>query len=108
MSDVDNAEAERHRAKMEKRKAAQDAEVAEKTIEKGLLIVNTGPGKGNAMGPDFWRELPEVIEGLDADEEIRAIVESDFDTRLDEARPVNNVDRIVARILSGFDADVRQ
>ncbi|WP_375408593.1 cob(I)yrinic acid a,c-diamide adenosyltransferase [uncultured Methylobacterium sp.] len=36
----------RHRLKMEKRKAVQDAEVAEKTIEKGLLIVNTGPGKG--------------------------------------------------------------
>lgn len=36
----------RHRAKMEKRKAVQDAEVASKTIEKGLLIVNTGPGKG--------------------------------------------------------------
>ncbi|KAB1079692.1 cob(I)yrinic acid a,c-diamide adenosyltransferase [Methylobacterium soli] len=31
---------------MEKRKAVQDAEVAAKTIEKGLLIVNTGPGKG--------------------------------------------------------------
>jgi cob(I)alamin adenosyltransferase len=39
-------ERERHRAKMEKRKAVQDAEVASKTIEKGLLIVNTGPGKG--------------------------------------------------------------
>lgn len=39
-------DAERHREKMEKRKAVQDAEVAEKTIEKGLLIVNTGPGKG--------------------------------------------------------------
>lgn len=36
----------RHREKMAKRKAAQDAEVAEKTIEKGLLIVHTGPGKG--------------------------------------------------------------
>ncbi|MGU3536922.1 cob(I)yrinic acid a,c-diamide adenosyltransferase [Methylobacterium sp. A54F] len=36
----------RHREKMEKRKAVQDAEVASKTIEKGLLIVNTGPGKG--------------------------------------------------------------
>ncbi|GEP04121.1 cob(I)yrinic acid a,c-diamide adenosyltransferase [Methylobacterium oxalidis] len=31
---------------MLKRKAVQDAEVASKTIEKGLLIVNTGPGKG--------------------------------------------------------------
>lgn len=39
-------EADRHREKMEKRKAVQDAEVASKTIEKGLLIVNTGPGKG--------------------------------------------------------------
>lgn len=40
--------AERHRAKMVKRKAVQDAEVAEKTIEKGLLIVHTGPGKGKS------------------------------------------------------------
>ncbi|GJD42796.1 Corrinoid adenosyltransferase [Methylobacterium cerastii] len=39
-------DATRHREKMEKRKAVQDAEVAAKTIEKGLLIVNTGPGKG--------------------------------------------------------------
>jgi cob(I)alamin adenosyltransferase len=39
----------RHRAKMEKRKAAQDAEVASKTIaQKGLLIVHTGPGKGKS------------------------------------------------------------
>src|ERR1700732_2998009 len=43
-----NAEAERHRAKMAKRKAVQDAEVAEKTIEKGLLIVHTGTGKGKS------------------------------------------------------------
>ncbi|MGF3023168.1 cob(I)yrinic acid a,c-diamide adenosyltransferase [Methylobacterium aquaticum] len=41
-------EAARHRAKMEKRKAVQDAEVAGKTIEKGLLIVHTGPGKGKS------------------------------------------------------------
>lgn len=33
-----------------------------------------GPGKGNAMGPDFWRELPVVFDGLDADPEVRAIV----------------------------------
>src|ERR1700687_2017446 len=43
-----NAEAERHRAKMAKRKAVQDAEVAGKTIEKGLLIVHTGAGKGKS------------------------------------------------------------
>lgn len=39
----------RHREKMAKRKAVQDAEVASKTItSKGLLIVNTGPGKGKS------------------------------------------------------------
>ena len=45
---ADKTEAERHRAKMAKRKAVQDAEVAGKTIEKGLLIVHTGPGKGKS------------------------------------------------------------
>lgn len=37
-------------------------------------VTLTGPGKGNAMGPDFWRELPQVFGELDADAEIRAIV----------------------------------
>jgi cob(I)alamin adenosyltransferase len=41
-------EAARYKAKMAKRKALQDAEVASKTVEKGLLIVNTGPGKGKS------------------------------------------------------------
>ena len=45
MSDQDAA---RHKAKMEKRKAVQDAEVAAKMIEKGLLIVHTGSGKGKS------------------------------------------------------------
>ena len=36
----------RHAAKMAKRKAVQDAEVASKTVEKGLLMVHTGAGKG--------------------------------------------------------------
>jgi cob(I)alamin adenosyltransferase len=45
---LDDATAERHRAKMAKRKAVQDAEVAGKTVEKGLLIVHTGPGKGKS------------------------------------------------------------
>src|SRR5262245_55794581 len=48
MPEIDPKDAERHRAKMAKRKAVQDAEVASKTIEKGLLIVNTGPGKGKS------------------------------------------------------------
>ncbi|MFI7586775.1 crotonase/enoyl-CoA hydratase family protein [Spongisporangium articulatum] len=33
-----------------------------------------GPGKGNAMGPDFWRELPVVFKALDGDESVRAVV----------------------------------
>jgi cob(I)alamin adenosyltransferase len=46
---IDDAEkAERHRAKMAKRKQVQDAEVAEKRLEKGLLIVHTGAGKGKS------------------------------------------------------------
>ena len=47
------SEDDRHKAKMAKRKAVQDAEVAAKTIEKGVLLVHTGPGKGKttaAMG----------------------------------------------------------
>jgi cob(I)alamin adenosyltransferase len=45
---IDEQEAERHRAKMAKRKAVQDEEVAGKTVEKGLLIVHTGTGKGKS------------------------------------------------------------
>jgi cob(I)alamin adenosyltransferase len=48
MSDIEDTEAERHRTKMAKRKAVQDAEVADKKIEKGLLIVHTGTGKGKS------------------------------------------------------------
>jgi enoyl-CoA hydratase len=33
-----------------------------------------GPGKGNAMGPDLWRELPEVFGALDRDETVRAVI----------------------------------
>ncbi len=41
-------ETERHKAKMAKRKAVQDAEVAAKSIEKGVLLVHTGSGKGKS------------------------------------------------------------
>ena len=43
-----NDEAARHKAKMANRKAVQDKEVAGKTVEKGLLIVHTGKGKGKS------------------------------------------------------------
>lgn len=53
MSDINDPappldDAARHKAKMAKRKAVQDAEVASKTIEKGILLVHTGPGKGKS------------------------------------------------------------
>src|ERR1700755_2590751 len=48
MDETEQEKADRHRAKMIKRKAVQDAEVASKTIEKGLLIVHTGTGKGKS------------------------------------------------------------
>jgi len=38
----------RHREKMKHRKAIQDREVAGKTIEKGLIAVHTGSGKGKS------------------------------------------------------------
>ena len=43
----------------------------EESIAEVVLI---GPGKGNAMGPDFWRELPQVFAALDQDEAIRAVI----------------------------------
>ena len=48
MPSEEPTEEQRHAAKMAKRKAVQDAEVASKTIEKGLLMVHTGPGKGKS------------------------------------------------------------
>jgi cob(I)alamin adenosyltransferase len=51
MNDTPNPavdDSERHKSKMAKRKAVQDAEVASKTIEKGVLLVHTGPGKGKS------------------------------------------------------------
>lgn len=48
MREIDDEAADRHKAKMAKRKVVQDAEVAGKTREKGLLIVHTGLGKGKS------------------------------------------------------------
>ena len=38
----------RHAEKMAKKKAARDRMIATKTLEKGLLIVHTGKGKGKS------------------------------------------------------------
>jgi enoyl-CoA hydratase len=41
----------------------------------GVLTVSLlGPGKGNAMGPEFWDELPVVMDELERMTEVRCIV----------------------------------
>ncbi|EHR61847.1 crotonase/enoyl-CoA hydratase family protein [Saccharomonospora cyanea] len=47
------------------------------SVERGGHVAEVtllGPGKGNAMGPDFWRELPLAFAELDTDPDVRAIV----------------------------------
>ncbi len=48
MSDADTDDNARHAAKMAKKKAARDKMMEDKTGEKGLVIVHTGPGKGKS------------------------------------------------------------
>ena len=48
MIDDEASRNERHAEKMKKRKAFQDRQVASKSVEKGLIMVNTGPGKGKS------------------------------------------------------------
>ncbi|GLO71272.1 cob(I)yrinic acid a,c-diamide adenosyltransferase [Phaeobacter sp. HS012] len=47
-TDISEAEAARHAAKMAKKKAARDRMMKNKDGEKGLIIVHTGPGKGKS------------------------------------------------------------
>lgn len=37
-------------------------------------VTMKGPGKGNALGPDFWREAPGVFDDIDANPDVRAVV----------------------------------
>jgi len=37
-------------------------------------VTLTGPGKGNAMGPDFWKEMPRVFAQLDEDEDVHCVL----------------------------------
>ena len=62
----DMTEAERnayHAEKMRKRKEAQDKKLAAKTVEKGLLIVHTGTGKGKSTAA-FGMALRAIAHGF--------------------------------------------
>lgn len=68
MTETDGCEAEaRHKAKMQVLKAAHERVIASKTIEKGLLVVHTGTGKGKtsaALGMVFRHiahEMPVAV-----------------------------------------------
>ena len=37
-------------------------------------LVLTGPGHGNAVGPEFWREFPDAVDALNADRDVRCLV----------------------------------
>ncbi len=70
----DPSDAARHKEKMVRRKAVQDAEVAAKTVaQKGLLMVHTGAGKGKstaafglalrALGRDWRIGVVQFVKG---------------------------------------------
>lgn len=48
------------------------------TVERPLanvaVLIVRGTGSGNALGPAFWRELPEAVEALNADDDLRSVV----------------------------------
>src|SRR5512134_800762 len=46
----------------------------ERPTETIAELVLAGPGRGNAMGPDFWRELPAAVAAIEADRGVRALV----------------------------------
>ena len=56
-------DAERHAAKMAKIKAARDRMMETKTEEKGLIIVNTGKGKGKSSA-GFGMILRSIAHGM--------------------------------------------
>lgn len=45
----------------------------ERSAHTGTVVL-LGPGRGNALGPDFLDEFPDAINFLDADNEVRVII----------------------------------
>jgi enoyl-CoA hydratase len=55
--------------------SAREAIDVIKNNETGIAeVVLQGPGKGNALGPAFFKELPEVFVDLDGDASVRVVI----------------------------------
>ncbi|MDI3313303.1 MAG: crotonase/enoyl-CoA hydratase family protein [Mycobacterium sp.] len=89
--------------------------VTVETTDHVARVTLIGPGKGNALGPAFWAEMPGLFAELDADRKVRAIVitgsGSNFSYGLDlpEMAPVLGpvlADGASARSRADFHAEV--
>ena len=70
---TDDATLERHRRRMQRHKAVVDARVAGATLDRGVLVINTGNGKGKsssafgmvarALGHDMQVAVVQFIKG---------------------------------------------
>lgn len=78
----------------------------------GTVTVTTPLPNGNIADQDArWALIQQdtlpAFNNL-SDQQIRDIVSSDFNDRLNDQRPSHNIPQIVDRLLSGFDVDVDQ
>lgn len=68
-------------------------------------VTLVGPGKNNGMGPDFWAELPAVVEALDADPEVRAIVFAGEGRNFSYGLDLTAMMPVLGRYFEGGDVD---
>ena len=62
-----------------------------------------GPGKHNAMGPDFWREMPLVFGTLDSDPSVRAVVVTGSGRNFSYGLDLAAMDGTFAPLMNGAD-----
>ena len=84
----------------------------ERNVDRVAELVLAGPGHGNAMGPDFWREFPAAVRTLNDDPELRCLlVRGDgehFCYGLDLQGMAGEVGRMLEDGAAGHAAIVRQ
>ncbi|MFT5686221.1 MAG: enoyl-CoA hydratase [Myxococcota bacterium] len=52
----------------------QYASLTVHTADQIATVTLTGPGRGNAMGPEFWTEMAPAFAALNADDSVRAVI----------------------------------